>query len=72
MSSEQWFGVFLFRIVFPSRGMLCVFRFVIMIAINLTTNFAAVVWMCVSVQNLTNFCPHALISNPHVPKMLFA
>ena len=37
-----------------------------------TTNLAAVVWMCVSVQNLTNFCPHALISNPNVPKMLFA
>ena len=28
--------------------------------------------MCVSVQNLTNFCPHALISNPNVPKNLFA
>ena len=41
---------------------------------TLTTNLAAVVcvWMCVSVQNLTNFCPHALISNPNVPKMLFA
>ena len=42
----------------------------------LTTNLAAVVcvcvWMCVSVQNLTNFCPHALISNPNVPKILFA
>ena len=34
--------------------------------------FAAVVWMCVSVQNLTNFCPHGLISNPNVPKNLFA
>ena len=39
---------------------------------HLTTNLAAVVWMCVSVQNLTNFCPHALISNPNVPKNLFA
>ena len=40
---------------------------------NLTTNLAAVVcvWMCVSVQNLTNFCPHVLISNPNVPKILF-
>ena len=38
----------------------------------LTTNLAAVVWMCVSVQNLTNFCPDALISNPNIPKILFA
>ena len=38
----------------------------------LTTNLAAVVWLCVSVQNLTNFCPHALILNPNVPKFLFA
>ena len=36
----------------------------------LTTNLAAVVWMCVSVQNLTNFCPHAFISNPNVPKKI--
>ena len=36
----------------------------------LTTNLAAVV--CVCVQNLTNFCPHAFISNPNVPKILFA
>ena len=34
----------------------------------LTTNLAA----CVCAQNLTNFCPHALISNPNVPKNLFA
>ena len=44
--------------------------------IILTTNLAAVVsvcvWMCVSVQNLTKFCPHTLISNPNVPKFLFA
>ena len=46
--------------------------------IILTTNLAAVVcvcqcvWMCVSVQHLTNFCPHALISNPNVPKIVFA
>ena len=33
-----------------------------------TTNLAA----CVCVQNLTNFCPHALISTPNVPKILFA
>ena len=33
-----------------------------------TTNLAA----CVSVQNLTNFCPSALISTPNVPKILFA
>ena len=33
-----------------------------------TTNLAA----CVSVQNLTNFCPYALISTPNVPKILFA
>ena len=39
---------------------------------NLTTNLAACVSVCVSVQNLTNFCPHALISTPNVPKMLFA
>ena len=38
----------------------------------LTTNLAAVVWMCVSVHNLTNFCPSSLISNPNVPKILFA
>ena len=44
----------------------------------LTTNLAAVVcvcvcvWMCVSVQKLTNFCPYALISNPNVLKILFA
>ena len=40
----------------------------------LTTNLAAVVCVCVcvSVQNLTNFCPHALISTPNVPKILFA
>ena len=36
----------------------------------LTTNLAAVV--CVCAQNLTNFCPHAFISNPNVPKILFA
>ena len=36
--------------------------------IILTTNLAA----CVCAQNLTNFCPHALISNPNVPKILFA
>ena len=36
----------------------------------LTTNLAAVV--CVCAQNLTNFCPYALISNPYVPKILFA
>ena len=34
----------------------------------LTTNLAA----CVSVQNLTNFFPYALISTPNVPKILFA
>ena len=34
----------------------------------LTTNLAA----CVGVQNLTNFCPHALISTPNVTKILFA
>ena len=33
----------------------------------LTTNLAA----CVSVQNLTNFCPDALISTLNVPKILF-
>ena len=38
----------------------------------LTTNLAACVSVCVSVQNLTNFCPHALISTPNVPKILFA
>ena len=42
----------------------------------LTTNLAAVVYVCgcvcVSVQHLTNFCPHALISNPNVAKILFA
>ena len=27
--------------------------------------------MCVSVQNLTNFCSNALISNPNVPKINF-
>ena len=37
-------------------------------AFILTTNFAA----CVSVQNLTNLCPHALISTLNVPKILFA
>ena len=36
--------------------------------VTLTTNLAA----CVSVQNLTNFCPAALISTPNVPKILFA
>ena len=36
--------------------------------ISSTTNLAA----CVSVQNLTNFCPHALISTPNVPKFFFA
>ena len=36
----------------------------------LTTNLAAVVCVRVSVQNLTNFCPHALISTPNVPKFL--
>ena len=35
-----------------------------------TTNLAACV--CVCVQNLTNFCPHAFISSPNVPKILFA
>ena len=38
----------------------------------LTTNLAAVVCVCVCAQNLTNFCPHAPISNPYVPKILFA
>ena len=42
----------------------------------LTTNLAAVVCVCVCLcvcaQNLTNFCPNALISNPYVPKILFA
>ena len=33
-----------------------------------TTNLAA----CVRVQILTNFCTHALISTPNVPKILFA
>ena len=33
-----------------------------------TTNLAA----CVCPQNLTNFCPHAFISSPNVPKILFA
>ena len=33
-----------------------------------TTNLAA----CVCAQNLTNFCPHAFISSPNVPKILFA
>ena len=28
--------------------------------------------VCVCVQNLTNFCPHALILTPNVPKILFA
>ena len=49
-----------------------IMRMISFIIINLTTNLAAVVWMCVSVQILTNFCPHALISNPNVPKILFA
>ena len=35
-----------------------------------TTNLAACV--CVCAQNLTNFCPHAFISNPNVPKIVFA
>ena len=30
------------------------------------------VCQCASVQNVTNFCPHAVISNPNVPKILFA
>ena len=36
----------------------------------LSTNLAAVVCVCVSVcvQNLTNFCPDALISTPNAPK----
>ena len=38
----------------------------------LTTNLAAVVCVCVCAQKLTNFCPHAFISNPNVPKILFA
>ena len=38
----------------------------------LTTNLAAVVCVFVCAQNLTNFFPHALISNPYVPKILFA
>ena len=33
-----------------------------------TTNLAA----CVCAQNVTNFCPYALISTPNVPKILFA
>ena len=39
----------------------------------LTTNLAACVCVCVCVcvsvcvQNLTNFCPHVLISTPNVP-----
>ena len=39
-----------------------------------TTNLAACVCQCVCVcaQNLTNFCPDALISTPNVPKILFA
>ena len=37
-----------------------------------TTHFAACVCVCVCVQNLTNFCPDALISTPNVPKILFA
>ena len=32
-----------------------------------TTNLAACVCVCVCVQNLTNFCPYALISTPNVP-----
>ena len=39
---------------------------------NLTTNLAACVSVCVSVPNLTNFCPHVLISTQNVPKILFA
>ena len=35
--------------------------------VNLTTNLAACVSVCVSVQHLTNFCPNALISTPNVP-----
>ena len=48
------------------------------VPVILTTNLAAVVCvsvcvgMCVSVQNVTNFCPHALISNANVPKIVFA
>ena len=38
----------------------------------LTTNLAACVSVCVSVHNLTNFCPDALISTPNVPTILFA
>ena len=36
----------------------------------LTTNLAACV--CVCVQNVTHFCPYALISSSNVPKILFA
>ena len=44
------------------------------LVVILTTNLAACVCVCVCVcaQNLTNFCPHALISNPNVPKKKFA
>ena len=37
-------------------------------------DLAAVVCVCVSVcaQNLTNFCPHALISTPNVPNFFSA
>ena len=39
-----------------------------------TTNLAACVCVCVRAraQNLTNFCPGALISTPNVPKIWFA
>ena len=37
-----------------------------------TTNLAACVCVCARAQNLTNFCTHALISTPNVPKILFA
>ena len=47
-------------------------RFISMFWHILTTNLAAVVCVCVCAQKLTNFCPHALISNPYVPKILFA
>ena len=33
----------------------------------ITTNLAACVCVSVCVQNLTNFCPNALISTPNVP-----
>ena len=39
---------------------------------NLTTNLAACVCVFVCAQNFTNFSPHALISSPNVPKILFA